>query len=112
MLLVFAAVVIIALGFYGIYAWQTSPGGYDEFAKCITEAGATKYGTNWCTYCKQQKDLFGKSFKYVNYINCDYNKDECISNGVSGYPTWKINEENYPGVQSLERLSQLTGCEL
>ena len=112
MLYVLIAILILTVGAYGIYAWRTIPGEYDDFAKCLSESGATKYGTDWCGYCKQQKALFGKSFKYVDYVNCDYNKDECILEGVTGYPTWKINGESYSGVQSFERLSQLTGCEL
>ena len=105
-------ILVVVAGAYSIYSLQGSPGEYDGFAICLTEAGAVKYGTDWCGYCKQQKDLFGNSFDYVNYVNCDYNGDECVVAGVGGYPTWKINGELYPGVQSLERLSQLTGCKL
>ena len=70
------------------------------------------YGTDWCHYCKEQKKLFGKSFKFADYINCDKNKEVCLIEGVKGYPTWKINGESYPGVQNLETLANLTGCNL
>ena len=62
--------------------------------------------------CQNQKKLFGKSFKFIDYIDCDRDRALCLSNGVEGYPTWKINGESYPGEQSLERLAQLSGCEL
>lgn len=91
---------------------STGPGRYDDFAKCLTEKGATMYGTQWCSHCKNQKELFGKSFKYIDYVDCDYNKDECLRNGIRGYPTWKINDEKYPGEQPLYKLSSLSGCEL
>jgi len=105
-------IVVIVLIIYGVYSWQTSPGEYDDFSKCLSENGAKIYGTDWCKYCKEQKSLFGKSFKLIDYVNCDYDKDKCNLEGIQGYPTWKINGEVYSGVQPLERLSQLTGCEL
>ena len=87
-------------------------GEFDAFASCLTEQGAVMYGTDRCSYCKTQKVLFGKSFKKVDYVNCDFNKEECLLNGVEGYPTWKINEEIYSGVQPLEKLAALTECSL
>ena len=89
-----------------------SLGQYDVFAQCLTEKGIKMYGTGWCSYCQKQKDSFGNSFKYVDFVDCDKDKQECLSAGVQGYPTWNINGENYPGLQSLERLAQLSGCEL
>ena len=59
-----------------------------------------------------QKEIFGKSFKYVAYIDCDKSKFACDSVGVTGYPTWIINEESYGGTQQLYKLAQLTGCGL
>lgn len=97
---------------YGIYKDQTTPGEYDEFAKCLSNEGAVMYGTDWCSYCQEQKSRFGKSFEHVNYVNCDYNEEECLANGIEGYPTWKAEGEKYSGVQPLDHLSSLTGCEL
>src|SRR3989338_746412 len=91
---------------------STGPGKYDSFANCLTEKGATMYGTEWCSHCKNQKADFGKSFKLVNYVDCDRNSQACLSAGVRGYPTWAINGSNYPGEQQLYRLASLTGCEL
>ena len=103
--------VIFLLG-YGLFSWVNAPGEYDEFAKCLTENGAVMYGTDWCTYCKKEKDLFGNSFKYINFNNCDQNRGECTINGVESYPTWIINGEKYIGLRQLEELSELTGCEI
>jgi glutaredoxin len=85
---------------------------YDTFAKCLTAKEATIYGTNWCPHCKSQKEMFGDSFQYINYVDCDKDKSACFKAVVEGYPTWKINGDNYPGEQSLEKLASLTGCEL
>jgi glutaredoxin len=95
-----------------VLAGCSGPGKYDSFAKCLTEKGVKMYGTDWCSHCKNQKSLFDKSFKYIDYVDCDWNRDECTRAGVRGYPTWKINGENYPGEQSFYELSSLTGCEL
>ena len=70
------------------------------------------YGTEWCPHCKNQKELFGDSFKQVDYIDCDIRKSECAQAGIKGYPTWIISGEKYPGVQQLGRLATLSGCKL
>jgi len=88
------------------------PGKYDTFAQCLNEKGATMYGTEWCSHCKNQKALFGNSFQYIDYVDCDKNKNECLRNGVKGYPTWIIDGESYPGEQQLYKLASLAGCEL
>jgi glutaredoxin len=85
---------------------------YSGLADCLTKKGAVMYGTGWCGFCKKQKDLFGDSFKDIDYVNCDQDKDKCTSAGVRGYPTWKIAGKNYPGMQTFEKLSSLSGCEL
>ncbi len=88
------------------------PGKYDTFAKCLTEKGATMYGTEWCSHCQSQKKMFGDSFQYIDFVDCDKDRSACFQAFVNGYPTWRINEENYPGEQSLYRLASLTGCEV
>jgi thioredoxin-related protein len=84
----------------------------DAFAQCITDAGAVMYGTGWCSYCQEQKKEFGKSFKNINFVDCDRNYDMCKEAGVTSYPTWKFKEMTYKGKQSLNGLSRITGCEL
>lgn len=86
--------------------------GLDTFAECLTASGAVMYGTDWCPHCKAQKEMFGKSFEKVNFVNCDFNKEECLRNLVEGYPTWRIKEQNYGGTQSLVALAEASGCEL
>tara|TARA_Y100000034_G_C6821465_1_gene370004 strand:+ start:120 stop:476 length:357 start_codon:yes stop_codon:yes gene_type:complete len=107
--------VYFGIGFTFLIIYLVIPdtaGEYDSFAECLTEQNAVMYGTDWCSYCKTQKALFGKSFEKVDYVNCDFNKEECLLEGVTGYPTWKINEETYLNVQPLEKLAALTGCSL
>jgi glutaredoxin len=84
----------------------------DEFAQYLTSSNVTMYGTSWCSHCQNQKKLFGKSFKYVNYIDCDRESEVCALEGITGYPTWKINGTSYPGEKSLLDLAQLTNYTL
>ena len=87
-------------------------GEFDEFATCLTDNGAIFYGTEWCGFCQQQKAMFGPSMQYVNFIDCDQNRNTCMSEGIQGYPTWKIDGQLYSGVQQMNRLADLTGCEV
>jgi len=104
----------ILLGIFFIFFISacTSTGKYNGFAQCLTEKEIVMYGTEWCSHCKAQKAMFGKSFEFVNYVDCDKDRSECLINGVRGYPTWKIDGELYPGEQKLEKLASLSGCEL
>ena len=117
-ILFYVILVIIAGGFtyYGVYT-STQPGKYDDFAKCLTENDVKEYGAFWCPNCAEQKKMFDKSFKYVTYIECDARGDNaqpelCGKKRITGYPTWEINNSFYPGVRSLEELSEISGCEL
>ena len=103
-------ILIIAIyGYKSITGRVIEPGQSDELAQYLTQQGVKMYGTEWCSHCKNQKKLFGNSFQYIDYVDCDINRQECLDAGVSGYPTWKINNQNYPGEQSFERLASLTG---
>ncbi len=99
---IIAVAVFVLLTTMIVYA-VTSPGKYDDFAKCLTEKGALMQGEDWCKYTNAQKAMFGNSFKYINYQR---------NPNLEVRPTWTINGKVYEKVQSFERLSQLTGCKL
>jgi hypothetical protein len=83
------------------------PGRLDAFAKCLSEKEAVMYGAiEWCSFTQEQAGMFGKSFKFVNYR--DYHELP----GIKKTPTWQINGALYENVQSLQRLSAITGCPL
>ena len=93
------------------------PGEHDEFAKCLTESGTKMFGAFWCPHCNDQKEAFGNSWQYVDYIECS-NKDrsqtqQCIDEDIQGYPTWEFKDgERQTGFVPLAVLSEKTGCEL
>lgn len=105
-------ILVIMLTGILVLAGCSGPGQYDSFAQCLSEKGVTMYGTDWCPHCKNQKANFGKSFKLVDYVNCDKQPSECRRAGVEGYPTWIVDGELYSGTQPLYRLAALSGCSL
>jgi hypothetical protein len=107
-------VILAAIVIFFIWGFtrDSGPGEHDAFAQCLTDSGFVMYGTDWCPHCKDQKARFGKSFGYVNYINCDKSKEICNAEGIQGYPTWKGAGKSYPGVQPLQGLASLSGCSL
>jgi hypothetical protein len=88
-------------------------GKYDTFAQCLASKNLTMYGAVWCSACKAQRALFGDSFKYASYVECTENPNECIAKAIEKYPTWiDEKEQRYVGVQSLEKLSEISNCQL
>lgn len=96
------------------------PGQYDEFAQCLKDSGATFYGTFWCPHCQSQKALFGRSMKFVPYVECSTpdgrgQTSVCRDAGITSYPTWQFNSsttDRMSGQLSLETLAEKTGCVL
>jgi glutaredoxin len=102
--------LIVGVFIAGCQKQQVQDGRYDELAKCLTEKGVVMYGTEWCPHCQNQKKLFGDSFQYATYVDCDKNAAACNAAGVEGYPTWVIGDARYPGTQNLYDLAQNSGC--
>ena len=112
--------VVLALIFIigGLVWYNTTPGKLDAFAQCLDEKDATFYGAFWCPHCQNQKQMFGKSEKYLPYVECSTPDGQgqlelCQEAGIGGYPTWEFADgERLSGEVSLAILSEKTGCEL
>jgi len=103
---VILVVLVMAIGGYSVSYFST-PGPYDDFAKCLTDRGAVMYGAiKWCQYTQGQAAMFGKSFKYIDY------RDESELEGIKTRPTWVINGKWHEKVQSFQTLGAATGCEI
>ncbi len=111
-IVVFVSVVSLYYIGKSITGRHSSVGDYDEFSQCLTENGAVMYGAEYCGHCNNQKDMFGNSFKYIEYVECSDVVEYCKSKGIEGVPTWEIDGELYTGVQELSELSEYTGCPL
>ena len=111
-LIIVVAIAIIGWSVSGYFVNNGNVSNLDNFAKCLTENGATLYASQHCGACKSQKEMFGDSLKYIDHIECTENQQLCQENGIQFVPTWIINGASYTGVQSFEKLSSLTGCSL
>jgi hypothetical protein len=119
---VFVTIIVLFLLvfiFYVITREITLKTGYavrgealDNFAQCMSEKGVKFYGSMYCGHCKNQKDLFKDSLRYLNYFECTEPENEEACRKLMGVPAWEINGEITYGTQSLEKLSRLTGCEI
>ena len=84
----------------------------DEFAKCLSDKGFSMFGSDSCYYCNVQKEDFGESFQFIDFIDCKKDPTKCQENGITGYPTWKNSDKSLRGKQALETLAKESGCQL
>ena len=101
-------VIIIAIIIFAFFAInKSSPETTEEIAKCIGE-NSILYVQLGCHFCKVQEDMFGENYQYLNTIDCFYESEKCGEITVT--PTWIIKGEKVEGVQTIEKLQELTGC--
>ena len=99
-------VVVVILGIY----WAKGNGNSDEkVIQCIAENSQLiiKEG---CPACASQENLLKENIDKFNVTDCSVESKKCIDLGITHVPTWIINGEKYEGVQSIEKLKELTGC--
>lgn len=115
--------LIFVAGLVWLIVTPGKSGPYDGFAQCLKDKGALFYGAFWCPHCQNQKALFGKSVKYLPYIECSTPDGRgqvqmCNDIGINTYPTWFIPDPSsttptrLTGEISLEELSEKTSCAL
>lgn len=107
----------ILLGLLALLDACTSS-NYDDFAKCLAEKNVKMYGAFWCPHCANQKEIFGGSFQYVNYIECSLpdrsgQTEICKTANIKSYPTWEFSDNSrQEGEMQLSQLSRISGCQL
>ncbi|OIO19646.1 MAG: hypothetical protein COY69_01335 [Candidatus Magasanikbacteria bacterium CG_4_10_14_0_8_um_filter_32_14] len=110
-------IIFIAI-IYFLISSDKQPGKLDDFAKCLQKQGATFYGAFWCPHCKEQKAEFGKSAKYLPYVECSTADSNgqlpvCTNQKIEGYPTWIFADgSRQSGKIELQELADKTSCEL
>lgn len=114
--IVLVAILVVGGIGYFIMDYQNTPGNYDAFAQCISGSGAKFYGAYWCPHCNDQKDMFGKSAKFLPYVECSLPNGQgqtavCEQAGIESYPTWEFPDgTKLSGTQSFETLAAKTSC--
>jgi hypothetical protein len=115
--LIWVGIVVALAGAYAAF-WYYSNHRYDGFAKCLTSKQAKMYGLYWCPHCAEQKEMFGRAFHNVTYVECAIKDShelapECTAAGVKLFPSWQFGA-NPPiaGVFPMQELSDKTGCSL
>ncbi len=112
-LILAVALALVLLITYAPKGFGGKAGALDAFAQCLSQKGATMYGAYWCPHCKNEKDAFGDSFKYVNYVECTVKTSECTAKGIESFPTWIFPDgRRFVGEQGLPGLSKESGCTL
>ena len=115
--LIWGGIVVLFAAVY-LGGWYYKNHKYDKFARCLATKQAKMYGLYWCPHCIEQKEMFGESFHYVNYVECAVKGStemapQCKIAGVKLFPSWQFADEPpKEGVLSLEALSDKTGCSL
>lgn len=114
-------ILVIAAAIIGIYLYRkgalTRLGlGTSGAASCIKNSGAKFYGTTWCGFCNEQKEMFGSDKDNLPYIECSGPNGKglakvCADAGVTSFPTWKFADGTQEiGALSVEKLKNKTGC--
>lgn len=118
-LIVLSVVLAAAAIFLGFQVQsKQQPSALDEFAQCLTNQNAVLYGAYWCSSCKKQEEMFGQSWRYIDYIECATpgirsQVKICQNTNIEGYPTWIFEDDKrVTGVQTFGQLAAETNCPL
>jgi len=81
----------------------------EEEIKCVAN-NSVLYVSKTCKVCKKQKEILDDYIDEFTIIECTKkeNLEKCLE--IKGVPTWKINNEYYPGLKTLNKLKTLTNC--
>ena len=81
-------------------------------ASCLTQKGWIVYGREFSEETQEQKQLFGKYFDKINFVDCDLELETCFNTEyIKKYPTWiGPDGKRVEGVISLEKLEEESLC--
>lgn len=101
--------IILAIITFSVVTILSQKNGVSQqTTECIAE-NSKLYTQLGCHACEIQKDAFGKNYQYLNVIDCWFEREKCSE--ITYTPTWIINNQEYVGKQSIEKLKELTGCD-
>jgi hypothetical protein len=77
-----------------------------ELAAALKSSRVRLYGANYCSFTVRQLDVIGGP-SAVQYIECTGDGQDPRCAKVTGYPTWEIDGNLYPGYRGCEQLKKL-----
>jgi len=112
--LILIVLIVIIIGIISLIYYVKANGNPDEkIIKCIAEKSKIIVSPT-CSACAYQEQILKESLEnyedYFEIINLAEHPELWQQYNLKGVPTWIINEQTYPGVQSIGNLKQLTGC--
>lgn len=105
--LITIAVIVVVLILTAIMMNKSPTGNVTKTIAQYIGSNSILYVQKGCHACEIQEEMFGEDIQYITIIDCFYERDKC--EGITATPTWIINGETYTGVQSIEKLKELTG---
>lgn len=75
--------------------------------ECLTGKVAL-YVQSGCPACEKQKSTLGDDYNKLNSIDCYFEREKC--SGIQYIPTWKINDQLYVGIKTIEEVNEIAGC--
>src|SRR5438128_12185038 len=90
--------VVAAFALAAYLGFRKRASRLDAFAQCLSAKQAKMYGAYWCPHCADQKEIFGRSFRYISYVECGVpgSRDEvklCVDVGVDHFLTCQSGAE-------------------
>ena len=112
-LITWTIILVIIIGSVIYINSNKAPETSEEVAKCIAK-NSVLYTQLGCYACEKQEEAFGDKYQYLNVVDCFYEHEKCFKKigeeGTIHTPTWVIKGEQYRGVQTVQRIKDLTGC--
>lgn len=105
LILVIMVILIIA----GIFWIMNNENLEEETMKCIAEKSKIIVSPT-CSWCAKQREDLGEYVDYFEFIDISQNPEILKQYNIKGTPSWIIDEEVYPGYQTIQELKQITGC--
>ena len=113
-ILTFAIIIVAVVSVIFLIEYVRGNGDTDkETIICIAEKSKLIVSPT-CGACAKQKQVLKGSMEnyedYLEILSISEYPELQQQYDLKGVPTWIINEETYPGVRTIEKLKELTGC--
>ena len=106
-------IIIVLIGLI-IFSQSKNQAANSSFLECLKDSGVVIYGTGACPTCTQLKNdllAIGEDIDLV-YVDCDENSQRCAEETKeNNVPEIQIKGNVFPN-NSIEALSQETGCKI